>query len=51
MTEFIAEYGLFLLKAATIVGAIVVVVGTVATASRKAAMQEGLEIEHLNKKY
>lgn len=51
MIEFFAEYGLFLLKAVTIVGAIVVVVGTVAAASRKATMQEGLEIEHLNKKY
>ena len=51
MIEFFAEYGLFLLKAVTIVGAIVVVVGTVAAASRKASMQEGLEIEHLNKKY
>jgi serine protease SohB len=51
MIEFFAEYGLFLLKAVTIVGAIVVVVGTVAAVSRKASMQEGLEIEHLNKKY
>ena len=51
MIEFFAEYGLFLLKAITIVGAIVIVVGTVAAAGRKAALHEGLEIEHLNKKY
>ncbi len=51
MIEFFAEYGLFLLKAVTIVGAIVIVVGTVAAASRKVGYQEGLEIEHLNKKY
>lgn len=51
MTEFFAEYGLFLLKAATIVGAIVIIVGTVAAVGRKAAMHEGLEIENLNKKY
>ena len=51
MIEFFAEYGLFLLKAVTIVAAIVIVVGTVAAAGRKAGMQEGLEIEHLNKKY
>ncbi|MFQ6007078.1 MAG: protease SohB [Woeseia sp.] len=51
MTEFLAEYGLFLLKAITIVGAIVVVVGMVAAAGRKAALHEGLEVEHLNKKY
>jgi serine protease SohB len=51
MIEFFAEYGLFLLKAVTIVGAIVFVVIAIASVSRKAAMQEGLEIEHLNKKY
>jgi serine protease SohB len=51
MIEFFAEYGLFLLKAITIVGAIVIVVGTIAAAGRKAARHEGLEIEHLNKKY
>ncbi|MFQ5982026.1 MAG: protease SohB [Woeseiaceae bacterium] len=51
MSEFFAEYGLFLLKALTIVGAVVVVIGTVAAAGRKAAQQEGLEVEHLNKKY
>ncbi len=51
MIEFFAEYGLFLLKAVTIVVAIVIIVGTVAAAGRKAAMQEGLEVEHLNKKY
>jgi len=51
MIEFFAEYGLFLLKALTIVGAIIIVVGTVAAAGRKVSMQEGLEIEHLNKKY
>lgn len=51
MTEFLVNYGLFLLKAVTILGAIVVVVGTVAAASRRMAMHEGLEIEHLNKKY
>ena len=51
MAEFLAEYGLFLLKAVTIVGAVVIVVGTVAAAGKKAAMHEGLEVEHLNKKY
>lgn len=51
MTEFFAEYGLFLLKVLTIAGAIVAVVGAVAAAGRKAAMHEGLEIEHLNKRY
>ena len=51
MTEFFAEYGLFLLKAITIVAAIVLVIGTAAAAGKKASHQEGLEIESLNKKY
>ncbi|MDH3274477.1 MAG: protease SohB [Gammaproteobacteria bacterium] len=50
MSQFFIEYGLFLLKAATIVAAIVVVVGVVAAAGRKAA-HEGLEIESINTKY
>jgi serine protease SohB len=51
MTEFFTEYGLFLLKAITIVAAIVIVIGTAAAAGRKAGQFEGLEIESLNKKY
>ncbi|MDX1403939.1 MAG: protease SohB [Woeseiaceae bacterium] len=51
MTEFLADYGLFLLKAVTIVAAIVVVIGAAAAAGKKASQQEGLEIEDLNKKY
>ncbi len=51
MTEFLADYGLFLLKAITIVAAIVVIIGTAAAAGKRAAQQEGLEIESLNKKY
>lgn len=51
MAEFLADYGLFLLKAVTIVAAVVVVIGTVAAASRKAVLQEGLEVESLNRKY
>ena len=51
MTEFFADYGLFLLKAITIVAAIVIVIGVAAAASKKASQQEGLEIESLNKKY
>ncbi len=51
MTEFFAEYGLFLLKAITIVAAIVVVIGVAAAAGKKASHHEGLEIESLNKKY
>ena len=51
MTEFLADYGLFLLKAITIVAAIVVVISVAAAAGRKASQHEGLEIESLNRKY
>lgn len=50
MSEFLAEYGLFLLKVATIVVAIVVVIGAAASAGRRSAV-DGLEVESLNKKY
>ncbi len=50
MIEFLAEYGLFLLKVVTIVVATVVIIGVAASASRKAS-HEGLEVESLNKKY
>ncbi len=50
MLEFLAEYGLFLLKALTIVIAIIVVISFAAAAGRK-AQSEGLEVEDLNKKY
>ncbi len=49
MIEFLAEYGLFLLKVITIVAGIVVVI-IVAAAAGKKASQEGLEVEHLNEK-
>ncbi len=50
MLEFLAEYGLFLLKALTIVVAIIVVISFAAAAGRK-AHTEGLEVEDLNKKF
>ena len=50
MIEFLADYGLFLLKAITIVAGIVIVIGVAASANRKAA-HEGLEVENLNKKH
>ena len=49
--EFISEYGLFLLKVATVVIGIVVVISAAAAAGRKASHHEGLEVENLNKKY
>ncbi|MDH5322751.1 MAG: protease SohB, partial [Gammaproteobacteria bacterium] len=50
MMEFLASYGLFLLKVATVVVAVVIVIGVAAAAGRKAA-HEGLEVESINKKY
>ncbi len=50
MTQFLAEYGLFLLKVITILAAIIVVIVVAASAGRKAS-HEGLEVENLNKKY
>jgi len=48
--EFLSDYGLFLLKAMTIVIAIVIVMAAGAAAGRKAT-QDHLEVENLNKKY
>ena len=50
MSQFLAEYGLFLLKAMTIVAGVVVVIVVAASVGRKAT-HEGLEVENLNKKY
>jgi serine protease SohB len=50
MGQFIAEYGLFLLKVITLVAGVVVVILVAASAGRKAG-HEGLEVENLNKKY
>ena len=50
MTEFFAEYGLFLLKVVTIAVAIVVVIAVAAALSRKVG-DEGLVVESINKKY
>ena len=50
MGQFLAEYGLFLLKVITILAAIVVAIVVAASAGRKAA-HEGLEVENLNSKF
>jgi serine protease SohB len=50
MIEFLAAYGLFLLKVITVVAGIVVIIAVAAAAGRKAT-HEGLEIENLNKKH
>jgi serine protease SohB len=51
MIEFFADYGLFLLKTATIVAAIVTIIGAAAAASKKASQHESLEVESLNRRY
>lgn len=50
MSQFIAEYGLFLLKVITIVAAIVIIIAAATAAGRKSS-HEGLEVESINKKY
>lgn len=51
--QFLADYGLFLAKIATLVVAILIVVGGIFTAARKGKSQDKnkLEIKQLNKKY
>lgn len=50
MIEFLAEYGLFLLKVITVVVGIVVIIVVAASAGRKGA-HEGLEVVNLNEKH
>jgi len=50
MSEFLLDYGLFLLKAVTIVAAVVAIIAAAAAAGRRSS-QEGLEVENLNRKY
>ena len=47
MLEFLAEYGLFLLKVATIVVAIIVVIGFAAETGKR-SQGDTLEVEKLN---
>ena len=50
MIEFLAEYGLFLLKVLTVVVGVVVIIVVAASAGRK-GVQEGLEVENLNERH
>lgn len=50
MSQFLIEYGLFLVKVATIVVAIVVIISVAVAAGRKSS-EEGLEVKSINKKY
>jgi len=50
MIDFLAQYGLFLLKVITVVAGIIIVIVVAASAGRKSP-HEGLEVESLNKKH
>ena len=50
MIEFFFDYGLFLAKLGTVAVAIVVVVGVTVALTKRGAHQEGLLVEHLNKR-
>ena len=50
MIEFFFDYGLFLAKLGTVAVAIVVVVGVIVALTKRGAHQEGLLVEHLNKR-
>jgi len=51
MTEFLFEYGLFFLKALTVVVAVAAIVLTIVAASKGDGAQHGLLIEKINDKY
>ena len=51
MIEFVSEYGLFLAKSATVVVAILVIVGASVSMSRRGKQPEKLEVVDLNEKY
>ena len=53
MIEYLAEYGLFLAKAITIVAAILIAVGSIVSLAmrQKSSSDKQLEVTHLNKQY
>ena len=51
MLEFFLDYGLFLLKALTVVAAVGVILITVAVVSRRDDAGEGIQVEKMNDKY
>ncbi|MFL2538091.1 MAG: protease SohB [Candidatus Rariloculaceae bacterium] len=50
MIEFLFDYGLFAAKFGTITVLIVIVIGVIAASTRRGANEEGLAVEHLNKR-
>lgn len=51
MSEFLADYGLFLLKTLTVLVGLIAIIVAGAAAGRKAGQQDGLEVENLNERY
>lgn len=51
MLEFLSSYGMFLAKTATIVVAIVIILGFITSVATKGKLKERLKIKKLNKKY
>ncbi len=51
MSEFLFDYGLFLAKTATVVAAVVFIIGAAAAASRKERDAGGLAVKSLNQRY
>ena len=49
--DFLVDYGLFLAKTVTVVGAFLIAVAFAYASSQKGAVRETLKVEHLNKKY
>lgn len=51
MTQFFFDYGLFLAKLGTVAIIVVVVAGVIAASAKRGMHQEGLTVEHLNKRF
>lgn len=51
MSEFLADYGLFLAELATIVIVLLVVVAAIVSLARRGGHPEGLEVQHLNRRF
>lgn len=51
MSEFLADYGLFLAELLTLAIVAVVLIAVLASIARRGGRQEGLEVQHLNRRF
>src|SRR5690606_21379091 len=51
VSEFLSDYGLFLAELATIIAVLLVIVAAIAAAARRGGDREGLEVQHLNRRF